>query len=673
MFSSTIFPLTYEVKKWHADHICSKPERLPVDFFRHSPFGRSLIYSSYPKNRETPSGLRTGHFDELGFPDGFCEVLKFGLPLLIHTEPTRTRRRNHESALASENLEFVRLTLDKWENMQVFRRTHDVPHIINSLSVISKEGKQRLVLDARSSGLNDCLLSPKFPLADIESIVSMTRSGAFLMKTDLASGFLQLPVNAEEQTYLGFIHPVDGSYCMMQRLSFGLASAPFLFQTFTQTVQTAAETILGVRTRVYIDDWFFTRTNEVMLKREFGSFTNLLDYLGILIQHPKTEGPTRSMTYLGLGINTEAHILFLPEEKRVKYLKGVVELLEDEQSTMAALTKTAGQLVHISAVHRAGAGHVQPFWDVLYADRSQWTRRELASEMFTMNDELVHCLQWWRRVLTQTSITRRIWVADDKRLYLWSHNTALRETYQARTVCTDASDEGWGACTDITTLAGTWTSAQKGNSINWRELKTVVIAITEWEWLRDVPILVLSDNVTTVAAIRSRASRAPPLRELAEELSCLEDLRKVEITAIHLPGKLNDLPDRLSRSMPIPTASMLTFNPMLLPAALRDAQQLVGLTWKSRRFDAVPFSRVAPAQQLGMLSTLIAVTTPDIPYLQILIGRLRQVTTTTWILLPKLPSSHLPMKHTLTLQTIEEGACIDAMETQWLLLEVRRN
>lgn len=612
-------------------------------------------------------------FRELGFPTGFCEVLDYGLPLLMKTTPPSSKRNNHESASADENRTFTSQTLDKWEAMEVFRRVRKRPHTINPLAVISKDGKKRLVLDATSSGLNDCLMSPKFPLPDMESIVRTLYDGSFMMKSDLASGFLQLPINADEQTYLGFTHPIEGTYCVMQRLPFGLASAPFLFMTFTKTIERAVEKILGVQTRVYIDDWFFAGRDAAKLQDEFTSFVRLLDYLGVKLQHSKTEGPTRDISYLGLGIHTERHLIYLPEDKRIKYLKGLTDLLQDERSTMASLAKTAGQLVHISAIHKAGAGHIQPLWNIIYKDRTQWTRNQLARETLTLDDDLTACLKWWKQVLQSTQITRKIWVADDRRLFIWGSYTAAIDTYQAITICTDASDLGWGASTGISTVSGLWTPAQQENSINWRELKSVLLAIRQWGFLRNAPLLVLTDNVTTVAAIRLRASRAPPLQGLVDELTYLEDSRGIETIAIHIPGKLNDLPDRLSRGLPTMTASMLTFDPLLLPPELRDAHQLVGITWKHRKFDAQPFARSQPIQHTSTRTLLIAITSPDLPFLQLHVRALRSRTAETWFLIPYIPTAHLPIEHTKLCQELTEGVCIDAPNASWMLLKVMPN
>lgn len=118
--------------------------------------------------------------------------------------------------------------------------------------------------------------------------------------------------------------------------------------------------------------------------------------MGIGLQHSKAEGPATSLIYLGIGIDTQKHELFLPEVKRAKYLNNLTTLLAQEESSMESIAKMAGQLLHISAIHRAGKGHVQPLWIVIYRDRKSWTKRQITAQILTVEENLKECLTWWK-------------------------------------------------------------------------------------------------------------------------------------------------------------------------------------------------------------------------------------------------------------------------------------
>lgn len=660
--------------QWNTENICTKPEKLPHDFFSESAFGKSTAETTKEMTgakEPARSNLNIERFRQLGFPESFCRILENGLPLLLHTIPNQRAVENHQSVAEAENQSFVQEALAKWEGAGVFAYTDDRPHLLNPLKVVVKGTKRRLVLDARSSGLNEGIWAPKFALPRMDEIIHLLRDEAWMMKADLENGFLQLPINKPEQTYLGFKHPISKRHCCLQRLPFGLASAPFLFQTFTIFLQRAMEHVIGIQTRVYIDDWFLTDSDQKTLRRKFDKFEETLKELGVALQRSKTEGPTKQMTYLGLGIDTEKRVLFLPEEKRRKYLEGLRQLLRQRTSSMEEIAITAGRLVHISAIHKGGMGHVQPLWNVMYSEKTTWTKRELTAEILTIEEDLTECLRWWELVLAEENITRKLWRKTTGNLLLWTTETAISDRESAITLCTDASDWGWGAATGIIVASGKWTERQQETSINWRELKAIIFAIQKWSFVRDSPVLVLTDNVTATAAIRTRNARAQPLQDIIQELNEIEEIRRIEAIAMHIPGALNDLPDRLSRGKETAMASILSFNPTRLPSEVIGTNHLVGLTWTGRRFGAEPFKRYGKQDQ-GDGTTTIAITTPDIPFLRLQLQQMAKREATVQVLIPKIPTSLLPVRELELIAEIAEGACLEAPLTEWWLFRKKK-
>lgn len=363
--------------------------------------------------------------------------------------------------------------------------------------------------------------------------------------------------------------------------------------------------------------------------------------------------------------------LLLLEAKRLKYLQGVQDILHNENKSMALLAKTAGHLVHIATVHRAGAANIQPLWDVIYMEKKQWTRSLLENEPLTVDDDLKDCLQWWEKALSIQNIERKFWKTFGGQFFIWSNKSAERFAHRAITVCTDASDSGWGASTNVLMIAGKWSDRQKETSINWRELKTTLIALSTWNFIHDSPVLILSDSTTVVAAIRKRASKAEALQCLVKELMKIEKRRKIEVVAAHLPGTLNDLPDRLSRELPTDVASLLSFDWQSLPDSIRNITQVHGITCEGNQGVACPFKR---RQQLNVDTRplLIALSTPDIPFLKIHLTKLAKHPERVFILLPKVPTSELPLSLTEELKIVDSPICLQSEKTKWIILEVVR-
>ena len=59
----------------------------------------------------------------------------------------------------------------------------------------------------------------------------LAQRGWWCAKYDLKDGYLQLPLRENQCDFLGFRHPRTGEYFRYRYLCFGLACAPFIFQS----------------------------------------------------------------------------------------------------------------------------------------------------------------------------------------------------------------------------------------------------------------------------------------------------------------------------------------------------------------------------------------------------------------------------------------------------------
>lgn len=154
-----------------------------MDFFDSSIFGKSLTRCK--STEPITSKLIHNHFREAGFPAGFCDDIKNGLPLLTHKTPPKTMTKNHISVY--EHPEETKKILDKWKDMGVYRETEEEPWVVSPLGLTEKNGKLRLVLDAKESKLNEYILAPKFKLPSHSKVIKNLAYGDMLMKADFAA------------------------------------------------------------------------------------------------------------------------------------------------------------------------------------------------------------------------------------------------------------------------------------------------------------------------------------------------------------------------------------------------------------------------------------------------------------------------------------------------------
>jgi ribonuclease HI len=122
---------------------------------------------------------------------------------------------------------------------------------------------------------------------------------------------------------------------------------------------------------------------------------------------------------------------------------------------------------------------------------------------------------------------------------------------------TDASPLGWGAVVqllkDKTTLwiSGKW--GKKARTSNAFECLAVLRTLYRLHQMHRCPdlssVLVRSDNTTTCYNINRRAA-CESLAPLIHRLLRFADRHQIELTAEHIPGTQNIIPDRLSRISP---------------------------------------------------------------------------------------------------------------------------
>ncbi len=134
-------------------------------------------------------------------------------------------------------------------------------------------------------------------------------------------------------------------------------------------------------------------------------------------------------------------------------------------------------------------------------------------------------------------------------------------------VFTDASATGWGATYNGQAVSGVWTGPQRHWHINCLELLAVYLALGRLKGpLRGKHVLVRTDNTATVAYINHQGGlRSRRMSQLARHLLLWSQKHLRSLRAIHIPGVLYRVADKLSRAA--------------LPGEWRLHPQVVQLIW----------------------------------------------------------------------------------------------
>ena len=116
--------------------------------------------------------------------------------------------------------------------------------------------KKRMVIDFRK--LNERTVDDKYPVPDINIILSNLGRGKFFSKVDLKSGFHQILLKESDREKTAF--SVNNGKYEFCRLPFGLKNAPCIFQRALDDILREA---IGSFVFVYMDDIIiFSKTAE---------------------------------------------------------------------------------------------------------------------------------------------------------------------------------------------------------------------------------------------------------------------------------------------------------------------------------------------------------------------------------------------------------------------------
>ena len=177
--------------------------------------------------------------------------------------------------------------------------------------------------------VNQVLSVEQYPLPKPEEIFATLAGGKCFSKLDLSQAYLQVLLDEDSRPYVT-INTHQGLY-RYNRLPFGVASAPALFQKLMDTV---LQGIPGVA--CYIDDILVSRKDEAQHMQSLEEVCRRLQHHGFRLKREKCEILTASVEYLGHVIdqdgirplpNKVAAIDKAPAPTNIKELRSFLGLL----------------------------------------------------------------------------------------------------------------------------------------------------------------------------------------------------------------------------------------------------------------------------------------------------------------------------------------------------------
>jgi len=411
---------------------------------------------------------------------------------------------------------------------------------ISRFGVIPKNhqaNKWRLIVDLshpRGHSVNDNIPSHLCSLSYItvdEAIhqILKTGQGTLLAKVDIKSAFRLLPVHPADRHLLGmkWRENIYIDTC----LPFGLRSAPRLFNVLADLLLWSAQQH-GVSFLVHYLDDFLTigPPKSETCGNNLHALKLLCEHLGIPLALEKVEGPSTTICFLGIILDTIRMEIRLPTDKLQRIQDTLSNWLGKKKARKRDVLSLVGLLQHATKVVRCG----RTFVGRMYAAAAKVRRLHF---FLRLNREFRSDLMWWYTFV-----------------HTWNGFSILRSPYVATVpdvlIQTDASGSwGCGAVFSHNWLQLQWPREWIDEAIMAKELVPIVLAIAVWgHQLARREVLVKSDNLNVVTAVNKGSCREAVVMHLLRCMWFFVAHFDIRVVAEHLPGKDNTIADQISRN-----------------------------------------------------------------------------------------------------------------------------
>ena len=152
------------------------------------------------------------------------------------------------------------------------------------------------------------------PVLILPEFVQKMGHNCLMSKMDIKHAFRIIPVKPSQWPLLGT--QWDGFFFVDTRLPFGLRSSPAIFNCFADVVCRILQHNAGLPNITHYSDDFFlvSPANMSQAMIEVQKAENHFQHLGIPLSPEKKLGPSTSITYLGININSSNLTMNIPDD-----------------------------------------------------------------------------------------------------------------------------------------------------------------------------------------------------------------------------------------------------------------------------------------------------------------------------------------------------------------------
>ncbi|XP_077863268.1 uncharacterized protein LOC144346270 [Saccoglossus kowalevskii] len=168
---------------------------------------------------------------------------------------------------------------------------------------------------------------------------------SLLAKIDIQHAFRLCSVRKDDWNLLGF--KWLGCYFFDRVLPFGLRSAPYLFNQLDEAIHWIITQRANTQNLIhYLDDYLAVAPppNSQACLHIMNTMLSVCKELGVPIAKEKVEGPSSTLTFLGIELDTVKMVIRLPDDKLNDLLQVLPTWLHKTSSTKQELLSLIGTL-----------------------------------------------------------------------------------------------------------------------------------------------------------------------------------------------------------------------------------------------------------------------------------------------------------------------------------------
>jgi len=406
---------------------------------------------------------------------------------------------------------------------------------LNTFFLVPKPGTEtRFVLNCKK--LNVFLEIEKFQLEDGRTALGLLSPGDFFGKLDFAQAYYSVAIHPESRCFLRFTF--RETLYEFRCLPFGLCTGPWVFTKLLKPVVQFLRR-RGFRSVIYLDDLLCFGESQEECEKNIRESVELFQSLDFRINSEKSVlVPTTTITFLGLTYDSLAMTVALPQEKRGEVLERVSYFSQVRECTIREWASFLGLLNFCCFAIPYGTVYLKLFehtkFLALLRGHQDFDART------TIPQELNSDFQWWLSQLP-TAVS------------------PIRRQPFCREIFTDASNTGWGAFYNGTTVGGPWSPTESLRHINHKELLATLYGLRNFAAdLQDCSVLLRLDNTTAVTYVNKMSGiQLPHLNAVAREIWQFCETRRIWLAASYIPSAQNVEADCASRALSLDTEWVL--------------------------------------------------------------------------------------------------------------------